>query len=679
MKNKFLLGLSFLCFTSIALSSCDPTESSLNSSDDTVENFQDKYECISIERAIEIAMSAGETPTEERYYVYGVIDNISNAKFGAMTITDGTHDLYVYGTYDNEGFFTYEELTDKPVVGDEVVLSVNLHSFNGSAEAKSGWIIEYKRAQKDYTKATIAQAREASEGSDLQVSGTVAAITYAFGMVPSGFYLVDETSSIYVYGKDVVASVEVGNTVTVTGNKTYYVLEDEQEAAEKWGYAGSCQLSKAVVIENDKQVNDFNTSWVRETTVKEMLNTPVTENVTNQIFKVDAFINKNEGTGFTNYYINDLDGNTGTYTYTQASGNDFKWLDKYDGKLCELYVTAINCKATNTDCFYRFIPIKVTSDNVEFDQSKGASFALEYYVKDLFDESYNANPKLEVPTDVSNDLIDLGNVSISYASNNTNVITFVEENGKTYLNTKDTGKATVTATATYGNYTDSISLEIEVLEGPQFEYIDVKTAIEATDDTLVTVKGIAGPSLVNQSGFYLIDETGIISIRCSADVMAGIKLGNEVIMQGKRGHARPEGVIGQSMIDNAICVYNGFGSHEYSTASFDYTKNFEDILNYDVSTIDMSTSVFVVDVKVNFIQEAFYSKIEVTSPTDSSKKINLYSSSANQYSWLKDFSGQTIKLEIALCNWNAKSYYSGCALAAITDDGKVYNQLNYGN
>lgn len=679
MKNKFLLGLSFLCFASIVLSSCEPTDSSLNSSDEVVENFQDKYECISIARAIEIATAAGETPTTERYYVYGVIDSISNAQYGSMTITDGTDSLYVYGTYDIEGFFNYSELTDRPVVGDEVVLSVNLHSFNGTAEAKSGWIVEYKRAEKDYTTATIAQARDAAEDSDLQVSGTVAAITYAFGMVPSGFYLVDETSSIYVYGKDVVAGVKVGNTVTVTGNKTYYVLEDEQAAAEKWGYAGSCQLSKAVVIENDNQVNDFDTSWVSETTVKEMLNTPVTENVTNQIYKVNAFINKVEGTGFTNYYINDLDGTTGTYTYTQANGNDFTWLDKYDGKLCEVYVTAINCKATQTDCFYRFIPIKVTNDDVKFDQSKGASFALEYYVKDLFNESYNANPKLEVPTSVSNELIELSNVSISYASNNTNVITFVEENGKTYLNTKDTGKATVTATATYGSYTDSISLEIEVLDGPQFEYIDVKTAIEATDDTLVTVKGIAGPSLVNQSGFYLIDETGVIAVKCSANVIAGIKLGNEVIMQGTRAHNRPEGVIGQSMINDAVCLYNGYGTHDYSTASFDYSKNFEDILNYDVTTQDMSTSVFVVEVSITFVQEAYYSKLEVVSPTDASKKINLYSSGAGQYSWLQQFNGQTVTMEIALCNWNAKSYYAGCALAVITENGKVYNQLNYGN
>ena len=65
MKNKFLLGLSFLCFTSIVLSSCEPTDSSLNSSDNVVENFQDKYECISIARAIEIATSAGETPLQK--------------------------------------------------------------------------------------------------------------------------------------------------------------------------------------------------------------------------------------------------------------------------------------------------------------------------------------------------------------------------------------------------------------------------------------------------------------------------------------------------------------------------------------------------------------------------------------------------------------------------------------
>ena len=35
-------------------------------------------------------------------------------------------------------------------------------------------------------------------------------------------------------------------------------------------------------------------------------------------------------------------------------------------------------------------------------------------------------------------------------------------------------------------------------------------------------------------------------------------------------------------------------------------------------------------------------------------------------------------LEIALCNWNNKTYYTGCVLAVINEDGtKTVNTLNF--
>ena len=56
----------------------------------------------------------------------------------------------------------------------------------------------------------------------------------------------------------------------------------------------------------------------------------------------------------------------------------------------------------------------------------------------------------------------------------------------------------------------------------------------------------------------------------------------------------------------------------------------------------------------------------------------LYMSGAGQYSFLDQFAGEEVTLEIALCNWNDKTdKYRGCILAVITDDGKVYNELNF--
>ena len=92
--------------------------------------------------------------------------------------------------------------------------------------------------------------------------------------------------------------------------------------------------------------------------------------------------------------------------------------------------------------------------------------------------------------------------------------------------------------------------------------------------------------------------------------------------------------------------------------------------------VDKSTTVFVTNVIVKVEETQFYTSLKVTS-LDGNTTISLYCSSANQYSWLKAYSGQTVTLELAACNWNDKTYWAFCALAVYTDDGKVLNTLNW--
>ncbi len=90
---------------------------------------------------------------------------------------------------------------------------------------------------------------------------------------------------------------------------------------------------------------------------------------------------------------------------------------------------------------------------------------------------------------------------------------------------------------------------------------------------------------------------------------------------------------------------------------------------------DHSTEVYVCTGKINWVETAHYTSIQLLTPNG--QKISLYSSSANQYNWLKEFSGEEITVEIVPCNWNGKNYYAGCVIAVITGDGKVYNELNF--
>lgn len=529
----------------------------------------------------------------------------------------------------------------------------------------------------EYT--SIADARNAAEGTIVKVNGVVSAITYSFGKVPSGVMLVDDTQSIYVYDADLAAQVSVGNTIAIEGSKTYWVLEDEAENAAKFGYKGCCQLENVTLLSNDGKTSEYNKSWIKETTVKEIVENPVDNDITTTIFKVNALVKKAEGKGFTNYYFFDLDGETGSYTYTQCSGSDFAWLDEFDGKICTVYLTALNAKSSASECFYRLLPIEVIDEDYTFDKKDTASHVVKYYGIDQFDTFYSGNPELELVTSVSSELLGFENATLSYSSDNTNVISFEKTGDKVTLNCLSTGSAKVTVTGNYDGtaYEETVTVSVEMTSTDSYDYINVSDAIKANVGDTVSVKGIVGPSLVNKDGFYLIDESGVIAVLMDTAVIDTLEIGHEAILTGKRDRFTDGATThyGQTCITGCEVVVNNYGKHEYSTATFDNTLTLADFYNLD-PTVDYSTSVYVLTATVDIVETNYYTNIQLIS---GGTKVSLYCSSANQYSWLKEFAGQEVTLEIAPCNWNNKTYYRGCVLAVYTENGKIVNSLNFEN
>ena len=522
----------------------------------------------------------------------------------------------------------------------------------------------------------IADARAAAKGSSVKVSGVVARITYANGKRPNGFILVDDSSSIYVYDGTVAQSVQIGNKITISGTKDLWILEDEQNNAAKHGYNGCNQITNATLLSNDRSTdNAFDTSWITETTVKDILNTPVSADITGVVYKVNALVTKAPGSGFVNYYFNDLDGVTGAYTYTQCNGSDFDWLDEFDGKICTVYLTALNAKSTGTDCFYRFLPIAVKYENFTFDKANTGKHVMDYYAFDQFLPEYTGNPMLELVTSVSSELLGFENATVSYASSNTASVKFTQSEGKTYLECDAVGKSTVTITVTYNGTTYSKSLEITVSE-LDIHGGTVKSAIDAELNSTVTVEGIVGPSLVNRDGFYLIDNTGVIAVIVKdSTVYEGLAIGQKVVIEGKRDkfHDGQGAHAGQTALTGVTVKANYYGSHAYDTSTFITDKTLADFAALTVN-VDHTTSVYVFDVTIKNIGNNYYTNYALVSGDTS---VTLYCSSAAQYSFLADFVDQTVTVEIAPCNWNNKNEYKGCILSVITADGQVINSLNF--
>ena len=613
--------------------------------------------------------------TEGRYYVRGTVVSVTNAQYGAMTITDGKDTISVYGSYSADGAIGYANMEKKPVKGDEVLLYATVKNFKGTMELNSAWIREFTTPVFDetaYTPMSVDNARKAAAGTKIKVSGVVAQITYANGMVPSGVILVDSTGSIYVYDGDLAARVSIGNTISLCASKTYWILETEQTNANKFGYKGCNQLENARLLTNDEGNTAFDKSWIETTTVKAIMDTAVTEDITTKIFKVTAQIKRADGNGFVNYYINDLDGKTGTYTYTQCNGSDFSWLDAFDGKICTVYVMALNAKSSASGCNWRFLPVAVVDEGFNPNSVNFAENAVKYYGVTQFLSVYTGNPALELVTSANNELLGYTGAKLSYTSSDSSVIS-IKNN---VMNCLKSGTVTITVTAKHKGVTYSEKVTIQVKMGQtDTQYISVVDAIAAQLNSKVTVKGIVGPSLVNQDGFYLIDETGIIAILTDKATLETLEPGYEVVLEGTRYFkSKSGGNWGNTCISEAKVVVNNYGSHDYSTASFDGVLTLEQFLALDVNT-DYTTSVFTVTATVEVVETAYYTNIKIV---DGGKSINLYCSSAAQYKWLQAYAGQTITMEIAPCNWSSKDTYPGCVLAVIHADGtKTINTLNF--
>ena len=69
------------------------------------------------------------------------------------------------------------------------------------------------------------------------------------------------------------------------------------------------------------------------------------------------------------------------------------------------------------------------------------------------------------------------------------------------------------------------------------------------------------------------------------------------------------------------------------------------------------------------------SNVYLTDPKTGAEVL-IYCSNASQYSFLNQFVGQTVTVEVVLVDWNSKGY-KACVLAVVTEDGKVLNNYNF--
>lgn len=113
---------------------------------------------------------AGNT-TKEKYYTMGYIKSIEKAQYGNLTIEDRDgKTLIVYGSFNFDGTIGFNDLKNKPDIGNLVVLYGAMTNFNGTKEMKNAWIMQIDGTIQTYTtEEKIAKAKAALEAKTVTI------------------------------------------------------------------------------------------------------------------------------------------------------------------------------------------------------------------------------------------------------------------------------------------------------------------------------------------------------------------------------------------------------------------------------------------------------------------------------------------------------------------------------
>ena len=99
---------------------------------------------LTLEEAIELGLSKQwMKPTQDRYYVTGVIESITNTKHGNMLIRDEYGNvLELYSFFNEDGSKRFDVMDIQPQVGDTITAYGALAQYDGQAQMKNAFMVD---------------------------------------------------------------------------------------------------------------------------------------------------------------------------------------------------------------------------------------------------------------------------------------------------------------------------------------------------------------------------------------------------------------------------------------------------------------------------------------------------------------------------------------------------------
>lgn len=497
-------------------------------------------------------------------------------------------------------------------------------------------------------------------GSSVEVEAIVAFVVYGTEKnVPVGFYVFDDTDAIYVHSSEYAEVVVAGNKVEIIGTYENYINEKELSSAENAGYTGSRQIVPISVV-SDGKIHEIPTSFVKSTSIASLCEIPVSENITSNVYKVVAQINKSQGNGFVNYYFNDLDGINSYYAYTTANGKDLAWLEQYDGTVRECIIAVHNCKLSASGNFWRIVPLQIL-DEVEVSDEEYMEYALDR-LDNQFSTEYN-NP---CTFEVANVDSLLEGAVVSYESKSEGLVVEASETGYNVTLNFGTEKVSMTIVITIEYNGKKLSKEVSFdceASKPEFDTISIADARKAAVDENVTIEGyIAGFLYLKgtsaPAGFELVDETSSIAVFVSTAVdtntdITKLRIGEFVIVNGNGDLYQPRedhNHTGSIRLNEAEVLYHDWQEHELPTEAI-LEKEFDQLV-LNPSDNNISNMVFKTTMYVER-SSGSYVNYYIHDLKDPSLSMIVYSQNSGkngpaEYDWLAPYAGKCVEAYVTL-------------------------------
>ncbi len=557
--------------------------------------------------------------------------------------------------------------TDIATVSETGLVTAVNYSYDGVTITATSTSMAYEPIEGSITlyinapMTNVSAIRNLDNNTEVVITGIVSSFVYTGQSTPyiTGMYVADETGCIYVYGEDQAKSVALHNEVVVKGNKTYYIPATDTGSAASMNYKGALQLTSPIILKNNGGIHEVPASAITVTnTLSTIDDVPLTTDITGNLYQIQGRIIRVEGTGFTNYYLQDLNRVDSLLVYTQCNGLDFSYLDVYDGKAVSILLNIILAKpGVNA---WRIYPTRQVEE-ITITDVQEVAYGLERAKDDIDDEFAD-----EVTITFSKTDAVLLDMTRTIASTDPNIS--IVENVDDYsisITIDDLRDADLTITISYKGLVDSTTKTIHLIGKPEYTAISLHEARSQVDDTVVTIEAVIA-RLVYKSGSsipcgaFLVDETDSFFVYNDAKHMASLEEaveGNLIAVTGTVTHfisaenidkATANNYTGDFQIKNITLIYNDNGSHVISGTSI-VEKTVQSILETTGST-NLSGTIFKVSGVITKTSSPYYSTYYVKDATQT-YSLNVYSQkNGSEFGWLDQYVGITVTMYLGVQN-----------------------------